>query len=38
MEYDHWYVVHGGEYVWSLNLTGAPIHGLVDCIAVSVLR
>jgi hypothetical protein len=22
----------------SLNLTGAPIHGLVDCIAVNVFR
>jgi hypothetical protein len=25
-------------FLRSLNLTGAPIHGLVDCIAVNVFR
>jgi hypothetical protein len=25
-------------FLRSLNLTGAPIHGLIDCIAVNVFR
>jgi len=25
-------------FVWTLNLAGAPIHGLLDCFAVNVFR